>query len=315
MNSSSPRTDYLLVRLHSLGDLVMAAPAAAAAASLGTVAFLTRRELVPVVERFTPAVTPLGCEAGPVALLKAAAGRRAGTVADLQNNPATRLAFPGARRFSMNRRLRRRILCLGASGGSMPYRAEEFMKAAGLEGDPVPRLLRRGFPDEGEFSVGLVVGGRWAMKSLPEGVAAELARLFCDRDRARVFLIGAACDRAAGERVRAACGGRRVSNVCGEGGTEELLTRLETMDLVVSPDSGPAHVARALGVKTMVVFTSTSPELGFWRHSPGETFMVPGVPCRPCHRHGGRRCPPGTEACRRRLVPAEIYMECSGGKV
>lgn len=301
------------MRLHSLGDLVLAAPAAAAAAALGSTAFLTRRALLPVLERFTPGVTPLGCDAGLSALLKTASGCRAGVVADFQNNLATRLVFPGALRFSLDRRLRRSILSLGASRGTMPYRAEEFLKAAGLKGDPVPRLRRRGFPEEDEFSVGLVVGGRWPMKSLPEGVAAELARLYCDRDRARVFLIGDTGDYAAGERVRAACAGRRVSNVCGEGGTGELLARLETMDLVVSPDSGPAHAARALGVRTIVVFTSTSPELGFWRHSPGETFLVSGVPCRPCHRHGGRRCPLGTEACRRRLVPGEIYMESRGG--
>jgi ADP-heptose:LPS heptosyltransferase len=313
MNSSSPRTDYLLVRLHSLGDLVLAAPAAAAAASRGSAAFLTRRALIPVVERFAFGVVPLACDPGLAPLLKAASEIRAGAVADLQNNLATRLAFPGAGRFSVNRRLRRSILSLGSSRGGMPYRAEEFLKAAGLAGDPVPRLDRRGFPREDEFSVGLVVGGRWPMKSLPEGVAAELARLYCDRDRAAVFLIGDTGDHPAGERIRTACGGRRVSNLCGEGGTGTLLSRLEAMNLVVSPDSGPAHAARALGVRTLVVFTSTSPELGFWRNSPGETFMVSGVPCRPCHRHGGRRCPLATEACRRRLVPGEIYATSRRG--
>lgn len=39
------------------------------------------------------------------------------------------------------------------------------------------------------------------------------------------------------------------------------LIALETMDLVVSPDTGPAHIAAALGVPTIVISQSSAPEL------------------------------------------------------
>ena len=313
MNCSSHRTDYLLVRLHSLGDVVLAAPAAAAMAGAGSVAFLTRTSLIPVVRRFRPGIVPIGSDGGFRALGRAAEGCGTERIADLQNNLATRIAFPRAERFRFDRGARRRVIALGQSSRPMQYRAEAFLHAAGFpEADPVPRLERHAQPREDTFRVGLVTGGRWPMKALPEGVLAELVRLYTDIDGAEVFLIGDRSDRATADRVLEMSGRRRVRNVCGEGDIETLLTRLEGMNLVVSPDSGPGHLAKALGVRTLIVFTSTSSSLGFWKPSPGDFHEVPGVPCRPCHRHGGRKCPLGVSACRKRLVPLEIHRISRG---
>lgn len=308
MNCSSQKTDFLLVRLHSLGDVVLAAPAASAAVAHGSVVFLTRTAFLPVVRRFKGGVTPIGCDGGFFSLISAIAGHRSGNIVDLQNNISTRLAFPGAKRFRFDRALRRRIVALGQNSGEMPYRAEAFLKTTGFpDSDPEPRLERLAGPQPDGFSVGIVTGGRWPLKALPEAVVAELARLFCDLDRARVFLIGDRSDRPEAEGIRDSCGDRDVLNVCGEGDVGALLTRLEGLDLLVSPDSGPGHLARGLGVPTMVVFTSTSQRLGFWRPSEKGYHEVPGVPCSPCHRHGGRECPLGVAACRTRLVPREIH--------
>jgi len=308
MNCSSQKTDHLLVRLHSLGDVVLAAPTAAAAAANGSAAFLTRPAFLPVVRRFKGCVTPIGCDGGAFQLLRATAGHRGGMIVDLQNNFQTRIAFPGAKRFHFDRALRRRIIALGRNGGEKPFRPEAFLKAAGFSGfDPEPRLERHAGPSGQGFSVGIVTGGRWPLKALPEAVAAELARLFCDLEGARVFLLGDRPDLPEAGRILESCGSRDVLNVCGEGDVETLLKRIEGLDLLVSPDSGPGHLARGLGVPTLVVFTSTSPRLGFWKRSAKDCHEVPGVPCRPCHRHGGRECPLGVAACRTRLVPREIH--------
>lgn len=308
MNCSSQKTDFLLVRLHSLGDVVLAAPSARAAAVHGSVAFLTRTAFLPVIRRFQGDVTPIGCDGGFFSLFRATSGHRGGRIVDLQNNLSTKLAFPGAKRFHFDRTMRRRIIALGQGAGEMPCRTEAFLKAAGFpDADPEPRLERLAEPSQDCFSVGMVTGGRWPLKALPNAVVAEVARLFCDLDLARVFLIGDRSDRSEAESIRDSCGDREVLNVCGEGDVGALLSRLEGLDLLVSPDSGPGHLARGLGVPTMVVFTSTSQRLGFWKRSPKGCHEVPGVPCRPCHRHGGRECPLGVAACRTRLVPREIH--------
>ena len=296
----------LLVRLHSLGDIVLASGAAAALAERGPVLFAVNPAYVPVAGRIPGDVTPVPVT-GAGELRRAA--RKCAEVIDLQNSIKTRLALMGipSKKYSFSRRKRRRIL--RGSGESMEWRAREFMKTAGVEGSPSPVLLRRTGPAADGMKVGIVTGGRWPMKSIPHGVTAELARLYCDCSGASVLLLGSAEDRSEARAVREACGYRNVESAAGEGDVSALIERIEGLHLLVSPDSGPAHLGMALGVPTMVVFTSTSPALGFFSGEHRGWFMVPEVPCRPCHRHGGTRCRTGDKNCRKMLVPGEIYRE------
>ena len=142
------------------------------------------------------------------------------------------------------------------------------------------------------------------MKSIPDGVVEELARLFTDLSGASVCLIAGPGEKARAEAVASRVRRNGVSLFTGD--TSALLDRIERLDILVSPDSGPAHAAAALGVPHLTVFTSTSPSLGFWDGSDPSVFG-PEAPCSPCHRHGGRSCRRGHESCRGSLVPRLVY--------
>src|SRR5581483_9199377 len=69
---------------------------------------------------------------------------------------------------------------------------------------------------------------------------------------------------------------------------------------VVTNDSGPAHIAAAVGTPAVVLFGPTSPE----RWSPPGRLVRSlslQLACSPCSNHGGERCPIGTHACLRDL--------------
>ena len=72
----------------------------------------------------------------------------------------------------------------------------------------------------------------------------------------------------------------------------ELTMRLAQARAVVSNDSGVAHLARALGVRTLVIHGSTAPE----RTGPAgsEALVGPRLDCAPCYRKtcriGGAPC-------------------------
>ena len=293
-----------VLRLHSLGDVVLCQPAASLLAKTGEVRFLVSDAYIPLVERFGPGVVPVGIpERGTVSAIRRALGSfRPVRTVDLQGSLTTMLGtWPGrVSRFRMDRRRRKRVM---RGEGAMPLRYGQFCRTAGFAASPPPALERRSGPAE-TFSVGLVCGGRWRLKSIPEAVVSELTRLFCDLDGARVTLIGGPEDAGAVEMAAEGACRSGIGRFCGEGGVAGLLDVLERQHLVVSPDSGPAHAARALGVPTLVVFTSTSTRLGFWS-SEGTTG--PFAPCSPCHRHGGIRCPRGNEECRTSILPLEVY--------
>ncbi len=92
---------------------------------------------------------------------------------------------------------------------------------------------------------------RWA----PERFAAAAA-LVARRTGARVAIVGAQSERALGERVAAQVGASaRV--LCGETTLGTLVGVLKRLRLLLTNDSGPMHLAAALGTPLVAVFGST----------------------------------------------------------
>lgn len=297
----------LLVRLHSLGDVVLASATAVAMSKSGPVSFATRSVYEPIIRRIPGNIKVIPVSGSWTELRKKSEGYS--SIVDLQNNLTTRLAYAGknVKRFRFSRRLRRKVL-LGADT-VVPWRAEEYLRTWSDHGDPFPVLERHAIPADGVFTVGIVAGGRWPMKAIPAGVVTELARLFCDVKSAQVLLLGDSTDLPLTKSIVDQCGYRDVKTVAGEGGLSQLISRIERLDLLISADSGPAHLAMALGIPVQVIFTSTSPALGFWPEDFKGAFMVDPIPCRPCHRHGGKKCAAGDEQCRRMIVPRDVFQE------
>jgi heptosyltransferase-2 len=87
---------------------------------------------------------------------------------------------------------------------------------------------------------------------------------------------------------RAAAG--KILNLAGKTSLRELMASLKLCRLLLTNDSGPMHVAAALGTPVVVPFGSTSPELtgpGF-PGDAGHRLLKSGAPCAPCFR---RVCP------------------------
>ncbi len=135
---------------------------------------------------------------------------------------------------------------------------------------------------------------RWSPKGF-RGVADELlARGY------RVLIVGAPSDAAACAEV---CQGAQLSatgitNMCRATSLLELIYLVSKAKAVVCNDSLALHLAAATKVPTVAVFCATSPLFGFgpWKN---RAIVVEKTDlfCKPCRRHGSRRCPTGTNAC------------------
>jgi len=68
----------------------------------------------------------------------------------------------------------------------------------------------------------------------------------------------------------------------------ELMSLLKICRVLLTNDTGPMHVAAALGTPVVVPFGSTSPELTGPIFSPGATILKSDAPCSPCFL---RECP------------------------
>lgn len=65
---------------------------------------------------------------------------------------------------------------------------------------------------------------------------------------------------------------------------------------VVSLDSAVSHIASALRVPTVVIFTSSHPEMGFYPLG-AKVVMKENIRCRPCSVYGKDTCPAGHWLC------------------
>jgi heptosyltransferase II len=84
--------------------------------------------------------------------------------------------------------------------------------------------------------------------------------------------------------------GREIINLAGKSSLREFMGLLACCRLLLANDSGPMHLAAALGTPVVVPFGSTSPDLtgpGLPGHSQ-HSLLRSDAPCAPCFR---RTCP------------------------
>ncbi|MDA9755900.1 glycosyltransferase family 9 protein [Flavobacteriales bacterium] len=136
-------------------------------------------------------------------------------------------------------------------------------------------------------------GSQWATKAWPEG---QFGKLLDDVDEP-VLLMGAPGERLLCDRL--AEGRPHVSNAAGDLSLLGLVAAVQMAKVVVANDSAPLHVATATNTPTVALFTSTVPRFGFGPRSAKHVVVeaMTELPCRPCGKHGRRRCPEGHFKC------------------
>ncbi|MFO7653134.1 MAG: lipopolysaccharide heptosyltransferase II [Candidatus Krumholzibacteriia bacterium] len=135
-------------------------------------------------------------------------------------------------------------------------------------------------------------------KAWPAQRVAEFLDQAVAVERVRAVLVGTADARVIAAVLRALtpglpwrsglAGGAAVVDLTGRTGLGDLVEVLRGADGFAGNDSGPMHVAAALGVPTVGVFGSTSPAWTGPRGPRATTVVAEGFPCHPCFR---RRCP------------------------
>lgn len=147
----------------------------------------------------------------------------------------------------------------------------------------------------------LVPGARWETKLWPAGSFGELAALL----PLPSVVIGGSADRdRAAEIVRLAQG--RAHSLAGETSLPELIELMRTARAVVTNDSGPMHIAAALGVPVVAVFGPTSP-VRTGPYGKNKVVLQSARECVPCYR---RRC--GKFHCMEDITPAMVLEKTTG---
>jgi len=181
-----------------------------------------------------------------------------------------------------------RLIARAAQGHDLPGGTSSRL-ALPREASSRARNMLRALPRP---MVGIHASGGRESKQWHLDRFAAAARAIVDARGGTIVLTGSAGDRPLIDRVAADLAGVRVIDA---GGTVDLVTLaalLAELDVLVTGDTGPMHLAAAVGTPVVALFGPSNPE----RYGPiGEAHRVLRVdlPCSPC---GQVRLPP--ERCR-----------------
>jgi heptosyltransferase-2 len=146
--------------------------------------------------------------------------------------------------------------------------------------------------------IALAPGSRWDTKRWPVERFADLARRL-GRERPVVIVRGPG-EEALVEAIRRGFGPPGEGALLDSGPLEPTacVHLLAHAALLVANDSGALHMGEAAAIPVVGLFGPTTPAQGFGPRGPRSTAMgVAGLACRPCGRHGARRCPMGHWRC------------------
>ena len=156
----------------------------------------------------------------------------------------------------------------------------------------IDRLAAADLTGQSEKYAVLLPGTNWATKRWPEEYFAQLVQPLREEFGLDVFIAGA--NDVAPIRFEGA------TNLAGRTTLRQLAALLDRASLVFANDSGPMHVAAALGRPLVAIYGPTNPV----RTGPylrEDAVLQLDLPCRPCY---SRTCV--HQSCMRWLTPADV---------
>ncbi len=202
--------------------------------------------------------------------------------------------------------------------------AAKFLGVSGIHRDPIFHIsdeaIGKGedlwdeLKNEG-FGVVMAPGARHFTKRWPEEYYAGLINLIHENYGVKTILLGGPDEIETIHRIESMTGDNRCRGLAGKITLMESAGLIRCAPFFVSNDSFLMHVAAAFGVWQAAIFGSTSEELGFFPNNPhAKIFEEKDLSCRPCTHIGRSSCPKKHFHCMMRVKPQDIlrfYEEVS----
>lgn len=146
---------------------------------------------------------------------------------------------------------------------------------------------------------------RWDSKNWPIERFQELVPLIVKTyPSAKIVVLGGKADIEVGNEI-ASIAPEVVANLCGKSSIGESMSLLSRCSLLIANDTGPVHMAAAVGTRCLVVFGPTRPD---WTgpFGSGHRVIMKSLSCQPCLRH---TCPRGTKECMSAITAEEVLTQ------
>jgi len=173
-------------------------------------------------------------------------------------------------------------------------------------------LLTRSGADLSRPLVGIAggAGASWGrdagLKHWPTVKFAQLADRICEELGARIVLLGDEGEKPIAEVITGMMKNRPVDLV-GKTSLADLMAVIGCLNLLVTNDGGPLHIAVALGVKTVSIFGPVDEKVYGPYPAAGHAVVHSHMECRPCYRNFKMPACERDRACIKSISTQEVF--------
>jgi len=156
--------------------------------------------------------------------------------------------------------------------------------------------------------VGIAPGSIWNTKRWIKEYYRELIKLL-EKKAILIILIGGTDDFELCEFIK---NESHAVNLAGSISILESAALIEKLDLLITNDSAPLHIANAVKTDVIAIFGPTVKELGFYPFRATDKVIEIDLDCRPCGTHGGKKCPLGHHNCMKLITAKMVFNAVIG---
>jgi ADP-heptose:LPS heptosyltransferase len=154
----------------------------------------------------------------------------------------------------------------------------------------------------------IIPGTTWVTKIWPEEKWLELSQRLARDFQYRLVLIGAGAERNVNTRLarqlQSELGPGFATDLTGQTSLLELVALFQKCDLVIGGDTGPLHLAAAVGRPKVLGIYGSTPWRRLGPYGPQCRSVASGIWCQPCY---SKTCAIGTVACLTDLSVDEVF--------
>ncbi|MBI2027671.1 MAG: glycosyltransferase family 9 protein [Deltaproteobacteria bacterium] len=150
----------------------------------------------------------------------------------------------------------------------------------------------------------VVAGGRWESKRWPAEYFSDVIKQI----PMKCVLVGGKEDKEIGDEIFCRIDMASNRNDIGKTTLQELVSIIHDAQFILTNDSGPMHIAAALGTPVFALFGPTDPQ-GTGPYGKGHKVFQADLDCVPCLK---KKCPLTGEnymKCMKKIHPETILME------
>ena len=178
---------------------------------------------------------------------------------------------------------------------------------SGFPSDDLKEITPKIVAQESDSFIAVVMGSSWESKDWFFEGYYGLVKDILFSTKMHVVLLGDRSKASSALQLVEKIRHQGLINLVGETSLLELAAVLKVSAVAVGPDSGPGHVAAAVGTPYVSIFGPTSP-VRVAPHGSEHLVVQSGVHCAPCYK---KQCPGLDKLCMRKISVEQVKEKLS----